>query len=143
MSDQSLRARKNGLLELRFQFHNKTVSVYGRTPEECLKKRDKKIEEMNQIAVQTKNTESVYQTCLRLCSNALQYGNIHKEGHKSMMRTARFIGRGSIGSLPTEDLDAGKIEQFTAESAGYSEYTIKKAIHMLNKIREEVKKSGC
>ena len=60
MSGQALRTRKNGTLELRFRFNGKTVSVYGKTQEECMNNKRMKLLELYGSAAQSANEETVF-----------------------------------------------------------------------------------
>ena len=135
MSGQALRTRKNGTLELRFRFNGKTVSVYGKTQEECMNNKRMKLLELYGSAAQPANEETVFCSCLRYCEKALNSGTVHKERYKSLLRTARFIGRSRFGPIPIDELDDGMIGLFRTESSGYSDHTVQKAIYMLIKIR--------
>ena len=136
MADQSLRTRKNGTLELRFRFNNRTVSVYGKTQEECMYKKRLKLLDLYGSEAVPGCGKSVAEYCLCFCEQALENGSIHEEGYKSLLRTARFIGRSRIGVIPIDELDDGMIDLFKLEAAFYSEHTIKKALHMLMNIRK-------
>ncbi len=136
MSKDSFRKRKNGLIELRFRYNSKTYSVYGRTEEECLAKKEQKRSDLQKMDSHIKENSTVYSACLRFCDNAVCDGTVHEEGYRSLIRTARFIGRKNIGSLHVEELNDAEIERFRAEIANYSIYTIKKAVNMLKNIKK-------
>ena len=137
MPGQNIRIRRNGLYELRFFVNKKRVSVYGRTPEECQQKKALKVAELQSAAEVPEYNNSIYQVCLRFCDASLQGGTVHEEGYKSLVKTARFIGRSVIANNGIETLDDYLIEVFRSSVNKYSENTIKKAINMLKKIKKE------
>ena len=138
MSGQNMRIRKNGLYELRFFVNNKRVSVYGRTPEECQRKKTLKMAESQPSAATVlQNENTIYFACLQFCDVAMKSGTVHEEGYKSLVKTARFIGRSIIGSADIENLDDHLIEVFRSSVTNYAENTVKKAIYMLINIKKE------
>ena len=130
MSADSFRTRKNGLMELRFRFGNKRVSVYGKTMEDCLARKTEKIIELSQSGSQI----TVFDSCLLYCEKLFREKKVNEEGYKSLMKTARFIGRSEIGQVSVSDLNDRRIEQFRADVSNYAGYTVRKAIYMLNNI---------
>lgn len=137
MPGQSLRIRKNGTVELRFRFNNRTVSVYGKTQEECQQKKAVKIASLLQAEPQN-DKNSIRNVCLRYCERALSTGNVHEEGYRSLQKTARFIGRSVIGNVKVEDLNEELFQLFKESTSAYAETTVKKALYMLKNIQKEL-----
>lgn len=135
MPVQGLRRRKNGLFELRFQLNNKTVSVYGKTPEECIQKRAVRILNSQRGGdVQSVSYKTVFSECMRYCEEVFRQGNVHEEGFSSLKKTARFIGRSPIGNVDVDALNDEMICCFKTSVEGYAQTTINKAVYLLKRI---------
>ena len=137
MTQQGIRTRKNGTYELRFRINGKTVSVYGKTQEDCLRKKDQLKLKQHLSQAPSGNNNTIYNACLRLCDNRLKTGTVHEEGYRSLVKTARFIGRSVIGGLDVEHLNDDMIRLFCASVAEYAESTVNKAVNMLNNLRKD------
>ena len=137
MTQQGIRTRKNGTYELRFRINGKTVSVYGKTQEDCLRKKDQLKLKQHLSQAPSGNNNTIYNACLRLCENRLKAGTVHEEGYRSLVKTARFIGRSVIGGADVEHLNDDMIRLFCASVAEYAEITVKKAVNMLNHLRKD------
>ena len=137
MSGQNIRIRKNGLTELRFCHQGKRYSVYGRTLEECQQKKALKMTELQSSAAALQNENTIYFACLQFCDAAMKCGTVHEEGYKSLVKTARFIGRSVIANTDIKNLDDQLIEVFRSSVNQYAENTVKKAIYMLINIKKE------
>ena len=150
MSGGSFRVRKNGLIELRFRYNNESISVYGRTKQECIEREIKKIWELSGnrplwevgnrtvlsvvLFLQEHREKTVYVYCLRYCENARQKNRARETGYVSLVKVARFIGRSCIGNEPVRCLNEKMIERFIASASDYSEYVVRRAVCLLKKI---------
>ena len=159
MSVGTFRERKNGLIELRFYFGDQRISVYGESKEECVKRKEMKIAELTEdrfrreygkirgpafaeTVLREHPENTVFLCALRYCEELRKRRRIHESGYESMVKTARFIGRSSIGFEPIENLDDEMIERFRASSSGYSVYVVRRAVYLLNNIMEGSKEDG-
>ena len=139
MAEQGLYKRQNGTFELRFRLDGKTVSVYGKTPEECREKRDLKLTEYCYAQTQSENKNTVLGACLQFCEDVLRSGSVHEEGYRTLMKTARFIGRSVIGGIGADQLNDDMIGLFKASVAAYADNTVKRAVYMLQRIKKEAR----
>ena len=159
MSVGTFRERKNGLLEFRFYFGDKRVSVYGKSREECMKRKEMKIAELNEerfrqefgayrgptfaeSVLRDHPENTVFLCALRYCEKLRKCKRVHENGYGSMVRSARFIGRSCIGFEPIEDLDDEMIERFKASVAVYSVYMVRRAVYLLQNIKEGTDENG-